>query len=49
MYFGRERVEAGPSCLHELATFLKYHMPLTTKKKDLLNLEKIEIFGVNMS
>ena len=28
MYFGRERVETGPSCLHELATFLKYHMPL---------------------
>ena len=29
MYFGRKRVETGPNFLYELATFLKYHMPLS--------------------
>ena len=28
MYFSHKRVETGPNCSHELATFLKYHMPL---------------------
>ena len=28
MYFGHKHVEIGPNCSHELATFLKYHMPL---------------------
>ena len=28
MYFGHKLVETGPNCSHELATFLKYHMPL---------------------
>ena len=28
-YFGDKRVETGPNCSHELATFLKYHMLLT--------------------
>ena len=28
MYFERKHVEAGPSYLHQFATFLKYHMPL---------------------
>ena len=27
MYVGHKHVETGPNCLHELATFLKYHMP----------------------
>ena len=26
MYFVVKHVETGPSCSHELATFLKYHM-----------------------
>ena len=29
MYFGHEHVETGRSCLLELATFIKYHMPLS--------------------
>ena len=28
MYYGHKHVETGPNCLHELATFLKYHIPL---------------------
>ena len=28
MYFGYKHVETGPNCSHELATFLKYHIPL---------------------
>ena len=28
MYFGHKHVETGLNCSHELATFLKYHMPL---------------------
>ena len=32
MYFGHKRVETGPNCSHELATFLKYHMPLILYK-----------------
>ena len=28
MFFGRKHVETEPSCLHELTTFLKFHMPL---------------------
>ena len=28
MNFGRKHVETGRNCSHELATFLKYHMPL---------------------
>ena len=28
MYFGHKHVETGSSCSLELATFLKYHMPL---------------------
>ena len=28
MYFEKKHVEAGKNFLHELATFLKYHMPL---------------------
>ena len=28
MYFGHKYVETGLNCSHELATFLKYHMPL---------------------
>ena len=28
VYFGHKNGETGPSCLHKLATFLKYHMPL---------------------
>ena len=28
MYFGRRQVKMELSCLHELFTFLKYHMPL---------------------
>ena len=28
MYFGHKHVETEPNCLHELATFFKYHMPL---------------------
>ena len=28
MYFGHKHVETGPNCSDELATFLKYHMPL---------------------
>ena len=31
MYFGREYVVIEPSCLHELATFLKYNMLLSLK------------------
>ena len=27
MYFKHKHVEIGPNSLHELATFLKYHMP----------------------
>ena len=26
-YFGHKHVETGPNCSHELATFLKYHVP----------------------
>ena len=28
MYFGYKHVETEPNCSHELATFLKNHMPL---------------------
>ena len=28
MYLGRKNIETKPNCLYELATFLKYHMPL---------------------
>ena len=28
MYLGHKHVKTRPSCSHELATFLKYHMPL---------------------
>ena len=28
MYFRHKNVEIGPNCSHEIATFLKYHMPL---------------------
>ena len=28
MYFGHKYVETGPNSSHELATFLKYHIPL---------------------
>ena len=28
IYFGHKHFETGANCLHELATFLKYHMPL---------------------
>ena len=28
MYCGYKHVETGPNCSRELATFLKYHMPL---------------------
>ena len=28
MHFGHQHVETGPNCSHELASFLKYHMPL---------------------
>ena len=31
MYFGHKHIETGPNYLHELATFLKYHMPLSNK------------------
>ena len=27
MYFEHKRIETGTKCLHELATFLKYHIP----------------------
>ena len=30
MYFGHKHIETGQDCSHELATFLKYHMPLKT-------------------
>ena len=30
MYFGHKHVETGSNCSHENATFLKYHMPLST-------------------
>ena len=29
MHFGNKRLESGPSCSHEFAIFLKYHMPLS--------------------
>ena len=29
MYFEYKHVETKPNCSHELATFLKYHMPLS--------------------
>ena len=32
MHFGHKHVETGPNCYYELATFLKYHMPLTIFK-----------------
>ena len=32
MYFGRKRVQTGPNCSNELATFLKYHMPSNRKQ-----------------
>ena len=28
MHFEHKYIETEPSCSHELATFLKYHMPL---------------------
>ena len=28
MYVGHKHAETGPNYSHELATFLKYHMPL---------------------
>ena len=28
MYFGSKHVEVGHSCSHELAAFLKFHIPL---------------------
>ena len=28
IYFGHKHVETGPNSSHELATFLKHHMPL---------------------
>ena len=28
MYFGHKHAETGLNCSHQLATFLKYHMPL---------------------
>ena len=37
MYFRCKHVETGRSCSHELATFLKYHIPL----KDV-NLKKLK-------
>ena len=36
MYFGHKHVETGPNCSCELATFLKYHMPLSRWKKSYL-------------
>ena len=30
MYFGHKHVETGENCSYEIATFLKYHMPLMT-------------------
>ena len=29
MYLGHKHVENRPNCSHKLATFLKYHMPLS--------------------
>ena len=28
VYFGHKHVETGPNCSYEVATFVKYHMPL---------------------
>ena len=33
MYFGHKHVDTVPNCSYELATFLKYHMPLRIGKK----------------
>ena len=38
MHFGRKHVETGLGCLHKLATLLKYHMPLSMKKKKICSL-----------
>ena len=40
MYFGHKHLETGLSCLHELATFLKYHMPLKMYTNFLFSLHK---------
>ena len=35
MYFEHKYAESGLNCSHELATFLKYHMPLENIKTDV--------------
>ena len=42
MYFGHKHVETGPNCLHELATFVKYHMPLNLTKLSFYNLNSYQ-------
>ena len=37
MNFGHKHVETGPNFLHELATFLKYQIPLTKCFKTIYN------------
>ena len=32
MYFGHKHVKTRPNCSHKLATFFKYHMPLSEIK-----------------
>ena len=45
MYFGHKHVETGPNCSNELATFLKYHMPLIKPKFSLFNFKINLLYG----
>ena len=45
MYFGHKHVETGRNRLHELATFLKYHMPLMGKNTDEEKSGLISVMG----
>ena len=42
MYFVHKHVESGPSCLHKLVTFLKYHIDSPWRKFRIeINFESI--------
>ena len=54
MYFWNKHVETGPNCSHELAVYLKCHMPLKNKKviqsqkttKKFLKISKVFILKI---
>ena len=41
MYFGRKNVETKQRCSHELAFFLKYHIPSNRRSCLLINVNSL--------